>query len=113
TTPPAVSVTAPVNGASVSGTVTVSATASDDVGVAGVQFLLDGAPLGAELIALPYSIAWDTTTTSTGSHTLTARARDAAGNQATSAVVTVTVTTPSPPLAIDTVAWGDQGSTTV
>jgi hypothetical protein len=97
----------------VSGSVTVSATASDDSGVAGVQFLLDGAPLGAELNGPPYSITWNTTTTAAGSHTLAARARDAAGNQATSAVVNVTVTTPSAGLAIDAVAWGDQGSTTL
>ena len=40
--------TAPAAGATVSGTVSVSATASDNVGVVGVQFLLDGANLGAE-----------------------------------------------------------------
>ena len=45
---PTVSVTAPTRGASVSGTVPVSATASDNVGVVGVQFKLDGANLGAE-----------------------------------------------------------------
>ena len=48
TTPPTVSMTAPANGATVTGSVTVSANASDNVGVAGVQFLLDGAPLGTE-----------------------------------------------------------------
>src|SRR5437016_14144106 len=84
TTPPAVSITAPANGATVSGTITVSATASDNVGVAGVQFKLDGANLGAQDTASPYSISWNTTTASTGSHTLTAVGRDAAGNQATS-----------------------------
>ena len=40
TTPPTVSLTAPTNGATVSGTVTVAANASDNVGVAGVQFAL-------------------------------------------------------------------------
>ena len=59
---------------------TVTATAADNVGVAGVQFLLDGANLGAEDTTAPYSIPWDTTGATNGSHSLTARARDAAGN---------------------------------
>ncbi|PYS20039.1 MAG: hypothetical protein DMG11_30690, partial [Acidobacteria bacterium] len=95
-TPPTVSLTAPVNGATVSGTTTVSATASDNVGVVGVQFKLDGANLGAEDTASPYSVSWNTTTASNGSHTLTAVARDAAGNSTTSAAVTVTVSNTAP-----------------
>src|SRR5215475_3241734 len=93
TTPPTVSITAPANAATVTGSVTVSATASDNVGVVGVQFLLDGANLGAEDTATPYTTTWNTTSASNGSHTLTARARDAAGNS-TSASVTVTVNNP-------------------
>ena len=46
TTPPTVAITAPADQATVSGSITVSATASDDVGVASVQFKLDGNPLG-------------------------------------------------------------------
>src|SRR5207247_2178846 len=99
TTPPTVAITAPANGATVSSTVTVTASASDNVGVAGVQFLLDGGALGAEDTTAPYGVAWDTTTTSNGSHTVTARARDAAGNTATSAAVTVTVANGAPPPA--------------
>jgi hypothetical protein len=91
TTPPTVSVTEPSGGATVSGTVTVSATASDNVGVVGVQFKLDGANLGTEDMAAPYSIAWNTATATNGSHTITAVARDAAGNSTTSAPVSVTV----------------------
>jgi hypothetical protein len=77
----------------------VTADASDNVGVAGVQFKLDGANLGAEDTTAPYSIPWDTTTASNGSHTLTAVARDTSGNQATSDPVTVTVSNPPPPPA--------------
>src|SRR5204862_352822 len=91
TTPPTVSITAPANGATVSGPVSVTATASDNVGVAGVQFFLDGAALGAGDTSAPYVVSWDTTTTTNGSHTLTARARDAAGNATTSAAVSITV----------------------
>ena len=92
TTPPTVSITAPASGATVSGTaVTVSATASDNVGVAGVQFKLDGANLGAEDTTAPYSVTWNSTTATNGAHTLTALARDAANNMTTSAGVSVTV----------------------
>ena len=72
-------------------TVTVGATASDNVGVVGVQFTLDGADLGVEDTTSPYSQSWTTSTSTNGSHTLTAVARDAAGNTKTSASVTVTV----------------------
>jgi len=92
TTPPTVSITAPANGATVSGAaVAVSANASDNVGVVGVQFKLDGANLGVEVLSAPYSISWNTTGATSGSHSLTAIARDAAGNTATSAAVSVTV----------------------
>lgn len=101
-TPPTVSVTAPASGATVSGAaVTVSANATDNVGVAGVQFKLDGANLGAEDTTAPYSINWNSTAASNGPHTLTAVARDAAGNITTSAGTSVTVNNvvPSAPSA--------------
>src|SRR3989449_52472 len=91
TTAPIVSITAPSNGATVSGTVSVTASASDNVTVVGVQFKLDGANLGAEDTTAPYSFSWNTTLASNGSHSLTAVARDAVGNQTTSASVSVTV----------------------
>src|SRR5215472_12615967 len=97
TTPPTVSMTAPSNGATVSGTVAVSANASDNVGVVGVQFRLDGASLGAEDTSAPYSVSWNTSGAANGTHTLTATARDAAGNSTTSATVTVTVNNGPPP----------------
>ncbi len=97
TTPPSVSLAAPANGATVSGTVTISADASDNVGVAGVQFKVDGNNVGAEDTSAPYSVAWNTTNFAHGSHTITAVARDAAGNTATSATVTVTVLNTTPP----------------
>src|SRR5205085_1293614 len=91
TTPPTVSITNPSEGTTISGSVTVSATATDNVGVAGVQFKLDGVNLGAEATTAPYSIAWNTATAANGSHTLTAVARDAAGNVKTSTPVNVVV----------------------
>ena len=90
TIPPVVAMTAPAAG-TVAGNVTVSATATDLVGVAGVQFLLNGSPLGAEDTAAPYSVVWNTTTAVNGGYQLSARARDAAGNLGTSSAVSVTV----------------------
>ena len=98
TTPPTVSMTVPSSGATVSGNTTVSATASDNTGVAGVQFMLDGADLGAEDTAAPFSVAWDTTGVANGLHTLTAVARDAAGNTTASTAVDVTVENVSLPV---------------
>jgi hypothetical protein len=91
TTAPTVTITAPATLATVVHTVTVSATATDNVGVVGVRFKLDGANLGAEMTAAPYAVNWDTATAVNGTHTLTAVARDAAGNTATSAGVVVIV----------------------
>ena len=97
TTPPTVSMGAPTNNATVAGSsVAVSATASDGVGVVGVQFRLDGVNLGAEDTSYPYSLVWNTTGVSNGAHVLTAVARDAAGNSTTSTSRTVTVSNAQP-----------------
>jgi len=97
TTPPAVAITAPASGATVSGTTNITATATDNVGVAGVQFYLDGVALSGEDTSSSYAAAWDTTKSTNGSHTVSAVARDAAGNRTTSAGVTVTVSNSAPP----------------
>ena len=91
TTAPSISITAPTTGSTVGGSITVSASASDNVGVAGVQFRLDGVTLGAEDTASPYAVSWTTTGAANGSHTLTAVARDAAGNSTTAVATPVTV----------------------
>src|SRR5262249_58247225 len=95
TTPPSVAITSPAGGATVSGTsVTVTATASDNVGVAGVQLVVDGANVGAERTVAPYTFTWNTTTVANGSHAPTAVARAAPGNRTTSARPTVTRSPP-------------------
>ena len=97
TSPPAVSITAPVNGSTVSGSaVTVSANASDNVGVASVDFKVDGTTTLTDTTS-PYAMIWNSTTATNGSHTFTALARDAAGNVTTSTGVSVTVNNASPP----------------
>jgi hypothetical protein len=97
TTAPTVSVTSPTAGTTVSGSsVALSANATDNVGVVGVQFKVDGTNVGAEDTTSPYSVTWNSTSVSDGNHTVTAVARDAAGNTTTSSSVSVTVNNASP-----------------
>jgi hypothetical protein len=91
TTPPTTSVTAPANGATVSGTVTVNATASDNIGVTQMQLLIDGAVVASNTNLTSLSFSWNSTAVANGSHTIVSKAFDAAGNVGTSATVTVTV----------------------
>ena len=105
TTPPTVSITNPLAGHTVSGTVAVAADATDGAngsGVAGVQFKLDGSNLGGEDTTAPYAIAWDSTTAAAGPHTLSAQARDNSGNSATDSI-SVTVNNPTGPPSTPTV----------
>jgi len=92
--------TAPTGGATVSGIAVTISAAANDAGsncsvpgvVAGVQFKVDGVNIGSEDTTAPFSVTWNATLISNGSHTLTAVARDDSGNTATSQAVTVTVT---------------------
>ncbi len=88
---PAVSVIAPANGTSVNKTVTVSANATDALGITSVQFLLDGAGLGTATAGTgsTYSINWDTTTAANGPHVLKAVATDTGGYSTTSSAILV------------------------
>jgi beta-lactamase superfamily II metal-dependent hydrolase len=90
TTPPTTSITSPADGATISGTISVTASASDNVGVTKVELYVDGALLATDTTS-PYSWSWNTTTATNAPHTLSTTAYDAAGNSASSAVVTVTV----------------------
>src|SRR5262249_26584836 len=90
TTAPTCSITSPAGGATVSGTVTITASASDNVGVTKVEIYVDGT-LRVTDTASPYTWSWDTTTFANSTHTITAKAYDAAGNIGQAANVTVTV----------------------
>ena len=94
-TPPAAAMTAPANGATVSGIVTIAANASDNVGVAKVEFHSNGT-LIKTLTAAPYSFTMDTTQVANGAYTLQAKAYDAAGNAGSSSVINVTVSNVAP-----------------
>jgi fibronectin type 3 domain-containing protein len=93
--PPSVSLSAPINASTVSGTVAVAATASDNVGVSSVQLQVDGSNVGSADTAAPYNFNWNSSSVSSGTHTLRVVAKDAAGNTATSSTVSVTVNSSS------------------
>lgn len=86
---PSISITNPVNGSVASGTIMITANASDDNGIAQVDFYLDGALLGSDALS-PYEWLWDSTGVSDGSHAITATAVDTA-LQSKSDSVSITV----------------------
>jgi Big-like domain-containing protein len=93
--PPIVSLFAPAAGATLTGTVTLTATAADDREVTGVQFQLDGRAIGSEVTTdspiTKYTLQWDSRAAANGSHVLTASVRDAAGHTTTSVGIGVTI----------------------
>jgi len=96
-TPPVVTITSPLNGAVVSDTITVTATATDLNGVVSVVLYTDGVSFSTDTSS-PYSFGMDTKTLSNGAHALVARAIDPSGNIGVSATVNVTVSNVTPPL---------------
>ncbi|HEV2413117.1 MAG TPA: Ig-like domain-containing protein [Candidatus Saccharimonadales bacterium] len=88
---PSVNISTPNSGATVSGSTTISANASDTNGIANVQFMLDGQALGSPITSAPYEYTWDTTVATNGSHSLTAVATNTEGISTTSAAIPVTV----------------------
>lgn len=97
---PGVSLTAPANGAiyTTAQTVGITASASDNVGVTKVDFY-DGAAILGTSTSSPYSYSWAIDSFNNGSHSLTARAYDAAGNSKVSGTVSVTVNISTDPVA--------------
>ncbi len=89
-TAPRVTLTTPVDGTVVGGTVDVAGEASDDVGVTSADLLVDGIAVAAADTTSP-SVAWDSASVADGTHTLQLQAADAAGNVGRSARISVTV----------------------
>ena len=92
-TPPVSSITSPAPGATVAGTVSIQANASDDYAMNSVDFLVDGVRF-ATSSTTPYATAWDSHMVTNGTHALTLRAIDSSYNTSTSAPVTLTVAQP-------------------
>lgn len=88
---PTVRVTSPVNGRTISGTVNIYATATDDVRIEKVDFLIDGVLRGIDRTAT-YAYPWDSSAAPAGTHRIQARAYDIDGNRVSSTTVTVTST---------------------
>jgi thermitase len=87
---PAVAIGSPIASATVSGLVSVGASATDNIGVTKVELRVNGVLVGTDSAA-PYAFSWDSTTAANGMATLQAKAYDAAGNVATSSSVSVNV----------------------
>ncbi|HEV8688371.1 MAG TPA: Ig-like domain-containing protein, partial [Gaiellaceae bacterium] len=108
TQPPVATVTAPAEGSTVSGSVTLTADATDDVGVTQVTWFVDGLEVASSGSGPPWTAVWDSTVAANGTHRVLARAADAAGNWTTSAAVTFGVLNGSPPPSeVVLVAAGD------
>ena len=98
TTPPSVTIASPVNGATVSGTINVVGTASDNVAVSKVELSIDNGTFVAVSGTASWSYSWNTTTIANGTHSLTVRVTDSSNNQnATSVSVNVSNTTSTAP----------------
>lgn len=108
TTNPTITINSPGNNSTISGTITTSVSASDNVGVTKVEYLLDNVLIATSL-ASPFSTSINTTSYSNDLHTLSAKAYDAAGNTATSSV-TLTIAnntdTSAPSITITSPASG-------
>jgi hypothetical protein len=99
-TPPSVSITSPINGSSVSSAISVAVSATDNVGVTDVTLYVDGVVSSSDAAA-PYSFSLSNL--SSGIHTISATARDAAGNSNSNAIqVTVNTTVVTPPTSLPT-----------
>lgn len=96
TAPPKVSITSPANGASVSGTVKVSVSASDNVGVISVSLYINNV-YNNVATASPYDFWWVTSTINDGTHVLKAIAIDARGNKDSSMIIVSKNTIIEPP----------------
>ena len=86
TTPPTVTISSPANGATVGTKVTIKATATDNVGVSSLTVSVDGKVVASTNTG-SVSYSWNTRKVPSGSHTISAVARDGAGNQTTASIV--------------------------
>jgi len=89
-TPPSVTLTSPSPESTLSGTVTLNATATGPAPISSVRFLLDGEPIGAPVTTAPYTLKWTIGSTTPGKHFISAQATDSNGFVGTAADVPVT-----------------------
>jgi cysteine-rich repeat protein len=89
TTPPTLAITSPSDGATVSGMVTIQASATDASGIQSVTFQVDGSTFATDTTS-PYQAIGDSTLVPDGPHTITVIARDSSPNQ-NEATETITI----------------------
>jgi len=90
-TPPVASISNPLSGQTVSGTVSFTVQAVDDFGVDNVEFFIDGESIGTDDTE-SYEIEWDTTPLENDSqHTLSAYVTDHAGHTTIVQPILVTI----------------------
>jgi hypothetical protein len=113
TNPPTVTVTSPEAGATVSAIMTLAANVASGAPITGVQFFVDGSPVGPRLTAPPFLTPWDTRVAGDGQHTITASATDTFDLTGTSSPVTVNVDNSHPPqtIRIDAITFADASDT--
>ncbi len=109
TTPPTIFITSPVTSSTVSAPLTVNVTASDNVGVARVELYVDG-NLRSTATGTPYAFPLATTTLTLGTHILTGKAYDAAGNFGATSAVVITVVRPFPTVPLNLAVTGTTSS---
>jgi len=110
-TVPTITITSPTPNEATSSSMILSANVGDDQGVGGVTWYIDGVVLGSEVTSSPYSTTYDTTATSTGSHTVFAVVRDTSSNYATSSSVTFTVNNTLPTPSAVSASTSNNGAT--
>lgn len=108
---PVVSITSPGAGMTLSGTITLAANASSNIGIASIQFQVDGSNLGAADTTAPYSASLNTTTLANGKHNVSAVATDTSNNKATSPAVSITVNNTTPPAVAVSITSPASGAT--
>jgi uncharacterized protein (TIGR03118 family) len=87
---PTVAITAPAEGATVSGSVPLTVNAVDNVGVVSVEYFVGGVSIGTST-TVPFTLNWNSNSVANGARTVTAQAKDAFGNATSALAVNVTV----------------------
>jgi subtilisin family serine protease len=98
-TPPTISLVTPTSGSVVRNTIVVTASASDNIGVSRVMFLVNNQRISNDDTTAPFEVTWNTATVPNGTYSLAAVATDAYGN-ATSTSISVTVANDAQPPSV-------------
>jgi len=107
--PPSVTLTAPGEGATIAGTINVTADASDDNGVTQVEFFVDGNSIGVDDTA-PYSVSWDSAGVIDGEHTVSATASDTTSQTGSDSINVIVDNVADPTISLSVAAYKVRGT---